>query len=1060
MWIVQVALRRPYTFIVLALLLPLFGALTLFGSPGRHGMPTDIFPNIGIPVIAVTFQYTGLSPEEMSGRITTPLERYLTTIVNDIEHVESQTYSGVSVVKVFFQPGVDVNLAMSQTTAFAQSVLKQMPPGVNSPLILKYNASSVPILQLAMSSQKLTESALFDFGNAFIRSQIATVAGASIPYPFGGAARQIQVDLRPDALRAHGLSAVDVNNAIGNQNLILPAGTQKIGPYEYNVKLNASPQKIDELNDLPIKSENGAITYVRDIAYVHDGHPPQTNIVRVDGRRAVLMTIQKTGTASTLDIVSSIKDKLPIIREILPEGASIAPTGDQSVFVEAAIKGVATEGIIAAALTALMILLFLGSWRSTLIITISIPLSVISSIILLNALGETINLMTLGGLALAVGILVDDATVTIENINRHLEEGESVENAILEGSHQILVPALVSTLSICIVFIPMFLLAGVSRYLFVPMAEAVVFAMLTSYVLSRTLIPTLAKYWLRTHADEQIAKANPNAWQRFQGRFEARFEAFRDRYHGMLGKALAHGRPFIFIFLGVVAVSMLIYPLLGRNFFPDVDSGQIKLHVRVPTGVRVEETAAQVDHIEAAIRKVIPQHELASIVDNVGLPVSGINITYGNSGTIGNSDADVLISLNEDHGPTADYIKTLRGVLPQEFPGTSFAFLPADIVSQILNFGLPSPIDIQIVGPSPKNRDLANEMQEKLRHVPGLVDLRIQQTFNQPELRVDTDRSRAQELGFSQKDVANNLLLTLSGSGQISPTFWLNPETGVQYPIVAQAPQYRMDSLADLENTPINAGSKTQLLSGLASISRGFGSSVVSHYDAQPVIDIYGAVQGRDLGAVAKEINKMIASYDGKMPKGTRIIARGQMQTMEASYTGLFVGLAGAILLVYLLIVINFQSWLDPFIIITALPAAIAGIAWMLLITGTTLSVPALTGAIMCMGVATANSILMVSFARGRMEEGANAQQAATEAGFTRFRPVLMTALAMIIGMLPMALGLGEGGEQNAPLGRAVIGGLLFATVATLFFVPAVFAAIHGRDSKAMPAGATPAPSH
>ena len=1056
MWIVKVALSRPYTFIVLALLLPLFGALTLLGSPGRPGMATDIFPDIGIPVIAVTFQYSGISPDEMAGRITAPLERYLTTIVNDVEHAESQTYSGVSVIKVFFQPGVNINLAMSQVTAFSQSVLKQMPPGVTAPLILKYNASSVPIIQLAMSSERLTESQLFDFGNQFIRSQIATVAGASIPYPFGGAARQIQVDLRPDALRAHGLSAVDVNSAIGNQNLVLPAGTQKIGDFEYNVKLNASPLKLEELNDLPIKAENGGVTYLRDVAYVHDGHPPQTNIVRVDGHRAVLMSIQKTGSASTLDIVNSIKEKLPFIRELLPEGASIAPTGDQSVFVQAAVRGVAVEGIIAAALTALMILLFLGSWRSTLIITISIPLSVLSSIILLNALGETINLMTLGGLALAVGILVDDATVTIENINRHLEEGSDVESAILEGSRQILVPALVSTLAICIVFVPMFLLAGVSRYLFVPMAEAVVFAMLTSYVLSRTLIPTLAKYWLRTHAQEQAAAVNPNAWQRFQKRFEKRFDGVRERYHQALQAALRQGKPFIATFLGVVLLSTLLYPLLGRNFFPEVDSGQIKLHVRAPTGIRVEETAAQVDHIEAAVRKVIPSRELASVVDNIGLPVSGINVTYGNSGTIGNSDADVLITLNEKHEPTADYIKTLREVLPREFPGTSFAFLPADIVSQILNFGLPAPIDVQIVGASPKNRELANEMLEKLRHVPGLTDLRIQQTFNQPELRVFTDRSRAQQLGFSQKDVANNLLLTLSGSGQIAPTFWLNPETGVQYPIVAQTPQYRMASLQDLGNVPINAGTQTQLLSGLASISRGFGPSVVSHYDSQPIIDIYGAVQGRDLGAVAKEINKVIASYDGKLPKGTRLVARGQMQTMTASYTGLLVGLTGAILLVYLLIVINFQSWVDPFIIITALPAAIAGIAWMLLITGTTLSVPALTGAIMCMGVATANSILMVSFARGRMDEGANAQQAAIEAGFTRFRPVLMTALAMIIGMLPMALGLGEGGEQNAPLGRAVIGGLLFATVATLFFVPAVFASIHGRD-KPVPVDAVPA---
>ncbi|MEP7244438.1 MAG: efflux RND transporter permease subunit [Gammaproteobacteria bacterium] len=1058
MWIVQVALRRPYTFIVLALLLPLFGALVIFGTPMRPGMPTDIFPDIRIPVIAVTFQYAGISPDEMAGRITGQIERYATTIVNDVEHVESQTYPGVTVVKLFFQPGVDINLAMSQVTAFAQSNLRQMPPGTTPPLILKYNASSVPILQLALSSEKLTEAQLFDFGNQFIRSQIATIAGAGIPYPFGGSARQVQVDLRPDALRAHGLSASDVNTAIGNQNLILPAGTQKIGDTEYSVKLNSSPLAIDELNDLPIKNDNGAVVYIRDIAFVHDGHPPQTNIVRVNNRRAVLMSIQKTGSASTLSIVNTIKSRLPQIRELLPEGASIAATGDQSVFVKAAVQGVAAEGLIAAALTALMILLFLGSWRSTLIITISIPLSILSSIIALNALGETINLMTLGGLALAVGILVDDATVTIENINRHLEEGHDVESAILEGSRQILVPALVSTLAICIVFVPMFLLTGVARYLFVPMAEAVVFAMLTSYVLSRTLIPTLAKYWLRTAEQEKAARTNPNALQRFQRRFEARFDAARDRYHAGLGTALAHGRTFILVFLGGVLISMVLYPFLGRNFFPEVDAGQIKLHVRAPAGIRVERTAALVDHVEAAVREVIPQHELASIVDNIGLPVSGINITYGNSGTIGSGDADVLITLTADHSPTADYIRTLRQRLPEQFPGMTFAFLPADIVSQILNFGLPAPIDIQVIGPNPKNRDVANNLLASLRHVPGLADLRIQQTFNQPELRVSTDRSRAQQLGVSQKDIANNLLLTLSGSGQISPTFWLNPETGVQYPIVAQAPQYRMASLQDLQNIPVNAGSQAQILGGLASISRGFGSSVVSHYDSQASIDIFGAVQDRDLGAVAKDINKIIATLNGTLPKGTRIVVRGQVQTMTSSYTGLIVGLTGAILLVYLLIVINFQSWLDPFIIITALPAALAGIAWMLLVTGTTLSVPALTGAIMCMGVATANSILMVSFARGRMDEGATARQAALDAGFSRFRPVLMTALAMIIGMLPMALGLGEGGEQNAPLGRAVIGGLLFATVATLFFVPSVFALLHGRDKSCAVAAAPAAP--
>jgi multidrug efflux pump subunit AcrB len=1053
-WIVQLALRRPYTFIVLALLLPLLGAVVIFGTPMRAGMPTDIFPDIRIPVIALAFSYSGIAPDEMAGRITSQVERYATTIVNDVEHVESQTYPGTAVIKIFFQPKVDINLAMSQVTAFAQTSLRQMPPGVTPPLVLKYSASSVPIIQLALSSRTQTEAQIFDFANQLVRSQISTVAGASVPYPYGGATRQVQVDLRPDALRAHGLTPADVNTAIGNQNLIVPAGTQKIGNTEYSVKLNASPRKLADLNDLPISNQNGAITYVRDVAFVHDGHPPQTNIVRVDGRRAVLMTIQKVGSASTLDIINTIKSRLPQVRELLPDGASLAVTGDQSVFVKAAVHGVAVEGLIAGALTALMILLFLGSWRSTLIITISIPLSVLSSIILLDALGETINLMTLGGLALAVGILVDDATVTIENINRHLEHGSDVESAILEGSRQILVPALVSTLAICIVFIPMFLLTGVARYLFVPMAEAVVFAMLTSYVLSRTLVPTLAKYWLRTAAQEQAEASNPNVLQRFQRRFESRFNVIRERFRTALTATLRHQRTFIPLFLGGVVLTMLLVPLLGQNFFPDVDSGQIKLHIRAPTGIRIEDTAALVDRVETALRDVIPVKELASVVDNVGLPVSSINNTYGNSGTIGSGDADILIGLKPGHAPTADYVRALRLQLPQRFPGTSFAFLPADIVSQILNFGLPAPIDIQVAGLSPKNREVANGLLGKLRHVPGLVDLRIQQTFNQPELRVAADRSRAGEVGVSQKDIANNLLLTLSGSGQVAPTFWLNPETGVQYPIVAQTPQYLMSSLADLNNVPVTGGGQAQILGGLATVARGFGPAIVSHYDAQPVIDIFGAVQGRDLGAVASDINEIIAAEDGKLPKGTHIFARGQMQTMTSSYTGLLVGLTGAILLVYLLIVINFQSWLDPFIIITALPGAIAGIVWMLLITGTTLSVPALTGAIMCMGVATANSILLVSFARERMSAGASAAEAALDAAITRFRPVLMTALAMIIGMSPMALGLGEGGEQNAPLGRAVIGGLLFATVATLFFVPAVFTRIHGRG-QAMPAPLT-----
>ena len=1052
MWIVQVALRRPYTFIVLALLLPLLAALVLLGTPLGPGMATDIFPEIRIPIIAVTYGYPGMSPDEMAGRITGQIERYATTLVNDVEHVESQTYPGMTVIRLFFQPGVDISLAMSQVSAFAQLSLKQMPPGIQPALILKYNASSVPIIQLAMSSDRLTEAQLFDFGNQVIRSQIATVAGASIPYPFGGAVRQIQIDLKPEALRAQGLSAIDVNNAITSQNLIVPAGTEKIGDIEYNVRLNSSPLKVEQLNDLPIRTRNGTVTYIRDVAFVHDGHPPQTNIVRVNGRRAVLMTIQKTGSASTLNIVDTVRARLPRVRELLPEGASITPTGDQSIFVRAAVSGVAFEALIAAALTALMILLFLGTWRSTLIVTISIPLSILASIIMLDALGETINLMTLGGLALAVGILVDDATVTIENINRHLEAGKDVEPAIIEGSRQIVVPALVSTLSICIVFVPMFLLSGVARYLFVPLAEAVVFAMLTSYVLSRTLVLTLAKYWLRSAAEERKAAGAPGPLKRFQLGFEARFEAIRDWYREALNGVLEHRGLFIPSFLATVLASTLLYPLLGRNFFPEVDAGQIRLHLRGPTGMRVEDTAVLVDHVESALREVIPAREVASVVDNIGLPVSSINVTYSNSGVIGTSDADVLISLKPDHAPTARYVRELRERLPGQFPGTSFAFLPADIVSQILNFGAPAPIDVQIVGPSPRNREVANQLLDALRHVPGLVDLRIQQAFNQPELRVDTDRSRAQELGISQADVANSLLLTLSGSGQIAPAFWLNPESGINYPLVSQAPQYRMTSLQDLSNVPVTTPAQQQLLGGLASISRGFGPAVVSHYDSQPIIDIYGAAQGRDLGALAKDIRAQIASREGKLPRGTHIVLRGQIDTMRASYTGIAIGIAGALLLVYLLIVVNFQSWLDPFIIITALPAAMAGIAWMLLATGTTLSVPALTGAIMCVGVGTANSILVVSFARERMNQGASAVQAALDAGFTRFRPVLMTALAMTIGMLPMSLGMGEGGEQNAPLGRAVIGGLAFATLATLIFVPAVFAAIHGRRALPPPA--------
>jgi CzcA family heavy metal efflux pump len=1044
MWIVKVALERPYTFIVLAMLLMIFGPLSILRTP------TDIFPNIGIPVVSVVWGYTGMPADELSNRITANFERAVTTTVNDIEHIESQSLTGVGVIKLFFQPNVNVDLAISQVTAIAQTMLKSLPPGSTPPLVVSYNASSVPVLQLALSSQKLTEQELFDLANSFIRTQLASVQGAAIPYPYGGKQRQVQIDIDQNALRAKGLSAQDVSNAVGSQNLILPAGTEKIGMYEYVVNVNASPTVIDQLNDLPVKSVNGTMIYVHDVAHVRDGYSPQTNMVRVDGRRAALMTIQKTGNASTLDIISRVKDRLPLIRDQMPPALSIDPIGDQSVFVTAAIEGVMREGIIAAALTGLMILLFLGSWRSTLIITVSIPLSVLSSIIALSALGETINIMTLGGLALAVGILVDDATVAIENINFHLETGKDVEPAILDGAQQIAIPALVSTLCICIVFVPMFFLTGVAKYLFVPLAESVVFAMLASYILSRTLIPTLAKFLLQRHDAHDHKK--PSFLGRFQQGFNTKFEAVRIRYRTLLTMALLNRKKVAAGFMALVVVSFGLAPFLGEDFFPTIDGGQIKLHIRAHSGMRIEETASLCEQIEQALRGVIPAAELGSVVSNIGVPVSGINLSYSNSAPVGTSDADLLISLKPDHKPTADYVRKLRERLPQQFAGVTFAFLPADIVGQILNFGLPAPIDIQIAGNDlDANRQYANKLFDKLKHVPGLVDLRIQQAFDVPALRVDVNRSRAQDLGLSERDIANSMLVTLSGTSQATPNFWLNPKNGVSYSLVAQAPQYQLDSIQALENIPITSTSpnvEPQILRAVATVSRGVASAVSSHYNVQPLVDIYGAVQDRDLGAVGSDITRILAETKSDVPKGTVVTPRGQMQTMKSSFTGLFAGLAFAIVLVYLLIVVNFQSWLDPFIIITALPAALAGIVWMLFLTHTTLSVPALTGAIMCMGVATANSILVVSFARERMTHGREALTAAIESGFGRFRPVLMTALAMIIGMVPMALGMGEGGEQNAPLGRAVIGGLSFATVATLFFVPLVFCLVHGRSSR------------
>jgi len=1060
MWIVSLALRRPYTFIMMAVLIVLMGVYAIVNTA------TDIFPNIRIPIAAVIWRYQGIQPEEIANRITLFSERIAQTVVNDVEHTESQSVNGTAVVKYFFQPDADPDLSFAQITAVSQSQLGFAPPGTTPPFILAYNASSVPILQLALSSDTLPESQIFDLANNVVRTQMATVKGASMPYPYGGKQRQVQVDLDESALRSHGLSANDVVNAISAQNLILPAGTEKIGSLEYYIKLNASPTNIDELNDLTIRAHGNTVTYVRDVAHVRDGYLPQTNIVRLDGKRAILMNVLKSGKASTIDIIKNVYAKLPNIRAALPESMQIRALSDQSIFVRAAISSVVREAAIAAALTGLLILLFLGSWRSTLIITISIPLSILASIACLSALGETINIMTLGGLALAVGILIDDATVTIENINWHLEHGKDVQTAILDGARQIALPAFVSTLSICIVFVPMFLLAGIAKYLFIPLAEAVVFAMLASYLLSRTLVPTLAKYWLKAH--DPAAQNNERGFLgRIQQGFERGFMRMRTVYGQLLHLALESGTRFASIFLGAMAATALLafpigpLPGLGQDFFPAVDGTQIKLHFRARTGTRIEETAALCDRVEEAIRKIIPADQINNMVDNIGLPYSGINLSYTTSAPVGPGDADIFINLNDNHQPTAELTQMLRPKLAETFPSTSFAFLSADMISQILNFGLPAPIDVQIVGFNVNaNRQVANNLLQKLRGVPGTVDLRLQQASDYPTIDVTVDRTKAQLLGMSQSNVASNMLVSLSGSFQTSPSFWIDPTTGTQYVVATQAPQYRLQSLNDLANTPLNASpaaSPASILSDVATFSRSVSPANVSHYDATPALDIYGGVEGADLGYVSAQISKIVDDTRKELPKGSTILLRGQTQTMKASFSGLLFGLMGAVVLVYMLIVVNFQSLLDPFIIITALPAALAGIVWMLFLTHTTVSVPALTGAIMCMGVATANSVLVVSFARERMNAGASAFDAAIEAGFTRLRPVLMTALAMIIGMIPMALGLGEGGEQNAPLGRAVIGGLIFATVATLFFVPTVFTIIHGRDTGPDPTPAEPA---
>jgi CzcA family heavy metal efflux pump len=1044
MWIVALALRRPYTFVVMALLIVLLTPVVVLRTP------TDIFPEINIPVVSIVWNYQGLSPKEMSDRITSTTERGLTTLVNDIDHIESQSLTGVAVVKVFFRPRANIPTALAQVTAVSQTFLRSLPPGSTPPLVIQYTASSVPILQVGLSSKTLPEQQLNDLALNFVRTQLITVEGAAVPYPYGGKSRLVSVDLDTAALQAKHLTPVDVVNAISAQNLILPSGTAKLGALEHQVELNASPQTIAELNDLPVKTTNGTTIYVRDLAHVRDGFSPQTNIVRKDGIRGTLLTVQKNGGASTIDIVNNIRAMLPQVAQTLPEDVQMTPLFDQSLFVRAAIAGVLKEGLTAACLTAAMILLFLGNWRSTLIIAISIPLSVLTSIILLSAIGETFNIMTLGGLALAVGVLVDDATVEIENIERNLGMQKELKQAILDGAQQIAVPAFVSTLAICIVFVPMFFLTGVARYLFVPMAEAVVFAMLASYLLSRTLVPTMVMYLLRGH-EHDTHKTPTTALGRLQAGFERRFEQFRESYRETLASAMRHRRVFVTAFLAFCLVSGGLTLFLGRDFFPSVDAGQFRLHVRGPAGLRIEETARLVDQVERTIRQEVPKKEINTVLDNIGLPYSGINLSYSNAGTIGTSDAEILVSLNPDHEPTEQYVHRLREELPKDFPGTEFFFQPADIVSQILNFGQPAPIDVQLSGQNyPQNYLIAEQISNRLRHVLGAVDVHVQQLMTNPTLHLEVDRVRAQQVGLTERDVAQNLLVSLSSSFQTAPTFWVNPKNGVSYSLAVQSPQYKVDSLQALMNTPISGANTDtpQVLANLAIATPRTAPAVVSHYNVAPAVDVYASVDGRDLGGVADDTAEIVKSFEKQLPRGTQMHIRGQVETMQSSYQGLLVGLIVSIVLVYLLIVVNFQSWLDPFIIITALPGALAGILWMLFLTHTTLSVPALTGAVMCMGVATANSILMISFARERMAEGRNAVEAAMDAGYTRMRPVIMTALAMIIGMLPMALGVGEGGEQNAPLGRAVIGGLAVATVATLFLVPVVFGIFHGRREK------------
>jgi multidrug efflux pump subunit AcrB len=1046
MWIVKLALRRPYTFVVFSLLLLLIAPVALLRTP------VDIFPSINIPVVSVVWTYTGLVPTEMANRIVSIFERSLTTSVNNIEHIESQTLNGVSVVKVFLQPNANIDGAISEIIAEAQVGIKQFPPGTTPPLVLSYNAATVPILQLGLSGKGLSEQQLNDLGSNQIRPQLATVQGASLPIPYGGKVRQVMVDIDSNRLTSRGLSPMDVVNAVNAQSVILPTGTAKVGRTEYNIELNAAPDTIKALNNVPIKTVNSGTIFMHDVANIRDGYAVQTNIVRQDGQRGVLMTVEKSGNVSTLSIISAIRAMLPKVAATLPSELVIRPLFDQSIFVKASLQGVVRESVIAAVLTALLILLFLGSWRSTLIIATSIPLSILTSLLILSALGETINIMTLGGLALAVGILVDDATVEIENVERHIAKGEELEESILNGAQEIATPAFVATISICIVFVPMFFLTGVARYLFVPFAESVIFALLASYFFSRTLVPTMVKYLLSAEVARHRSgydKSRRSLLGRVHALAESGLERLRDSYERLLAACLAHTKlfGFCFVLFCTASVAMLL-ARLGQDFFPTVDAGQFRLHLRATTGTRIENTARLTDEVEQVIRKTVPKQELQGILDNIGLPTSGINLSYSNAGTIGNFDAEILVSLQSAHHPTAEYVNALREKLPALFPSTTFYFQPADIVTQILNFGLPAAIDVQIVGNDLKsNFALATQLASKIRAVPGSVDTHVYQLMNQPRILYSIDRNKSNQMGLNVRDIANNFLTSLSSSFQTAPNFWVDPKNGVSYSIAVQTPQYKMNSLDAIRTIPVSNSygvpQPNELLENVTTSARGAEPAVVSHYNVRPVIDIYSSVEGRDLGNVAKEVSRLTSSM--KLPRGTTIVTRGQVATMRSSFIGLFAGLAFAIALVYLLIVVNFQSWLDALIIVTALPGALAGICWSLFLTQTTLSVPALMGAIMSIGVATSNSVLVITFANERLAETKNAFRAALEAGTTRLRPVIMTATAMMIGMVPMSLGLGEGGEQNAPLGRAVIGGLLFATVATLFFVPVVFSLVHSR---------------